>query len=105
MPNAKFLRLCVIELDTRPGAALAPQPFRAVGVGLTTAPLSFSLCFADYMIKPNLKSLEVPHSSLDQDVGLACGDLNGFFSVGVGKVVIHINSFLLEFLLGSLPLP
>jgi hypothetical protein len=36
---------------------------------------------------------------------LACGDLNGFFSVGVGKVVIHINSFLLEFLLGSLPLP
>ena len=29
-----FLRLDVIVLDTRPGAALAPQPFRAVGFRL-----------------------------------------------------------------------
>jgi hypothetical protein len=33
-----FLRLDVIELDTRPGAALAPQPFRAVGVRWGASP-------------------------------------------------------------------
>ena len=43
------------------------------------------------MIKPDLESLEVPHSSLDPLIGLFGSDLQSFFSVAVSQFHVYYS--------------